>query len=75
MPMPSTVQLGRGNSRPAILFDCVAGFQDATLDRGVQRFLNELSHQTGLRLLQRRGNLQSDVGDPRDHAVRLCKPR
>ena len=49
MPMPSTVQLGAGQ----LLIDrsfsvAVTGFHDASLDRGVQRFVAQLSAQTGI---------------------------
>jgi hexosaminidase len=49
MPMPSTVQLGTGQ----LLIDrsfsvAVTGFHDASMDRGVQRFVTQLSAQTGI---------------------------
>ena len=49
MPMPSTVQLGAGQ----LLIDrsfsvAVTGFHDASLDRGVQRFVAQVSAQTGI---------------------------
>src|SRR6202045_3891984 len=49
MPMPSSVQRGTGQ----LLIDqsfsaAVTGFQEATLERGVQRFVAELSQQTGM---------------------------
>jgi hexosaminidase len=49
MPMPSTVQPGTGQ----LLIDrsfsvAVTGFHDASLDRGVQRFVAQLSVQTGI---------------------------
>jgi len=51
MPMPSTVQLGTGALPIDQSFSTrVTGFQDATLERGVQRFVAELSQQTGMLL-------------------------
>jgi hexosaminidase len=49
MPTPSTVQLGTGQ----LLIDrsfsvAVTGFHDASLDRGVERFVAQLSAQTGI---------------------------
>ena len=51
MPMPASVQLGSGH----LLIDqsfsvAIAGHHDSILDRGVQRFIAELSHETGMRL-------------------------
>jgi hexosaminidase len=49
MPMPSSVQLGAGQLPIDQSFSAaVTGFQEATLERGVQRFVAELSHQTGM---------------------------
>jgi hexosaminidase len=49
MPMPSTVETGTGH----LLIDrsfsvAVTGFHDASLDRGIQRFVAQLSRQTGI---------------------------
>ena len=49
MPMPSSVQLGAGQLPIDQSFSAaVTGFQEATLERGVQRFVAELSRQTGM---------------------------
>src|SRR6267378_1048535 len=49
MPMPSSVQLGTGQLPIDQFFSvAVTGFQEATLERGVQRFVAELSQQTGM---------------------------
>src|SRR5882762_7671117 len=51
MPMPSTVQLGTGALPIDQSFStAVTGSQDATLERGVRRFVAELSQQTGMLL-------------------------
>jgi hexosaminidase len=53
MPMPSGVQAGTGELAIDRTFSIsVAGFHDAALDRGVQRFVEQLSRQTGMRLDQ-----------------------
>jgi hexosaminidase len=53
MPLPSTVQLGTGqlaiNQSFSIAF---AGAQDQRLKRGVQRFMSDLTRQTGMLLKQ-----------------------
>jgi hexosaminidase len=49
--MPSTVQLGTGQLLLTQSFSVVVtGFHDASLDRGVQRFVAQLSAQTGIPL-------------------------
>src|SRR2546429_9528955 len=49
MPMPSSVQLGTGQLSIDQFFSvALTGFQEATLDRGEQRFVAELSQQTGM---------------------------
>src|SRR5712691_6334220 len=49
MPMPSSVQLGTGQLPIDQFFSvAVTGFQEAALERGVQRFAAELSQQTGM---------------------------
>jgi hexosaminidase len=51
MPMPSMVQFGTGELPIDRSFSiAVTGFQDAALERGVQRFAAELSRQTGMLL-------------------------
>ena len=51
MPVPSSVQLGTGQLPIDRSFSAaVTGFQDATLERGVQRFIAGLSQQTGMLL-------------------------
>ena len=51
MPMPSSVQLGAGHLLISQSFSvAVSGHRDPILDRGVRRFIAELSHETGMRL-------------------------
>lgn len=51
MPMPASVQLGTGHLLiNQSLSVAISGHRDSTLDRGVQRFIAELSHETGMRL-------------------------
>lgn len=51
MPMPSSVQLGAGHLLISQSFSvAVSGHRDPILDRGVQRFIAGLSHETGMRL-------------------------
>jgi hexosaminidase len=51
MPLPATMQLGSGHLLINQSFTvAVEGHRDSTLDRGVQRFIAELSHETGMRL-------------------------
>ena len=53
MPVPSTVQLGTGQLAINQSFSiAIAGFQDPRLKRGVQRFMSDLSRQTGMLLKQ-----------------------
>src|SRR6267378_3511598 len=54
MPMPSSVQAGVGQLPVDRSFSvAITGFRDATLERGVQRFVAELSRQTGMFLKQK----------------------
>jgi hexosaminidase len=54
VPMPSMVQFGTGELPIDRSFSiAVTGFQDAALERGVQRFAAELSRQTGMLLKSR----------------------
>jgi hexosaminidase len=51
MPMPAAVQFGAGKLRVQQSFSVVVeGSQDALLERGVQRFVAELSRETGMPL-------------------------
>jgi hexosaminidase len=51
MPMPSSVQLGTGQLLINQSFSvAISGYRDGTLERGVQRFIAEVSQQTGMRL-------------------------
>jgi len=51
MPLPSTVQLGTGHLAINQSFSIAnEGFQDQRLKRGVQRFMSDLSRQTGMLL-------------------------
>jgi len=53
MPMPSTVQIGTGQLPIDRSFSfSITGFHDGTLERGVRRFVAELSQQTGILLKQ-----------------------
>jgi hexosaminidase len=55
MPMPSSVQLGSGEFTVDRSFSAtISGFRDETLERGVQRFLIELSRQTGMPINRKR---------------------
>lgn len=54
MPMPSLVQPGVGQLPVDRSFTvAMTGFSDATLERGVRRFVAELSRQTGMFLRQK----------------------
>ncbi|SRR6266851_3215950 len=54
MPVPSSVQLGVGQLPVDRSFSiAIAGFKDVTMERGVQRFVAELSRQTGMGLKQK----------------------
>src|SRR6476646_7603309 len=56
MPMPSTLQLGTGQLLMDQSFSAaVTGVQDTTLERGVQRFVAQLSQQTGMLLKHKPG--------------------
>ena len=51
MPMPSAVQPGTGQLLIDRAFSVsVTGFHDASLERGIDRFVSELSRQTGMSL-------------------------
>jgi hexosaminidase len=51
MPMPASVQLGAGHLVISQSFSvAVSSHRDPIRDRGVQRFIAELSHETGMRL-------------------------
>ena len=54
MPMPTAVQLGVGRLPVDQSFAvAVAGLNDATLERGINRFVNELSRETGIPIKQK----------------------
>src|SRR6202171_1109513 len=54
MPMPASVQPGVGQLPVDRSFSvAITGSRDATLERGVQRFIAELSRQTGMFLKQK----------------------
>ena len=54
IPMPSFVQPGVGQLPVDRSFSvAITGFRDATLEHGVQRFVAELSRQTGMSLKQK----------------------
>lgn len=49
IPMPSVVQFGSGQLKIDRFFSiAITGFPDAALERGVQRFVAEMSLQTGI---------------------------
>ena len=51
MPLPASLQLGSGRLLINQSFTvAISGHRDSTLDRGLQRFIAELSHETGMRL-------------------------
>jgi hexosaminidase len=53
MPLPSSVQLGAGKLLIKQSFSvAISGYRDGILERGVQRFVGEISHETGMRLSQ-----------------------
>src|ERR1700730_10845535 len=54
MPMPTSVQAGVGRLPVDQSFSvAITGFKDATLERGIHRFVGELSRQTGMLLKQK----------------------
>jgi len=54
IPLPASVQLGDGRLPVDQSFSvAVTGFKDATLERGIHRFVAELSHETGMHLKQK----------------------
>jgi hexosaminidase len=56
MPMPSNVQPGKGQLLVDRSFSvAITGFRDASLDRGVQRFVAQLSSQTGILIRPKSG--------------------
>jgi hexosaminidase len=51
IPMPSSVQVGRGQLALRQSFSVkVSGYRDTTIERGVQRFLTQLFQETGILL-------------------------
>jgi hexosaminidase len=56
MPMPASVQQGSGQLLITPSFSvAVSGTHDGSLDRGVERFTEQLSRQTGIRFRQKSG--------------------
>ena len=56
MPMPSSIQAGVGQLPVDRSFSvAIMGFKDATLERGTQRFVTELSREAGTQQHPRRG--------------------
>ena len=54
MPMPTSLQPGIGRLAVDQSFSvAITGFKDATLERGMHRFVAELSRQTGMSLKQK----------------------
>ena len=57
MPMPSSVQLGSGQLPINRSFSvAISGHRDSIVDRGVQRFIAQLSKETGIRFEAASGN-------------------
>jgi hexosaminidase len=62
MPIPSSVQFGTGHLLINQSFSvAISGHRDSTLDRGVQRFIAELSHETGMRLTAAAGEEKNAI--------------
>jgi hexosaminidase len=62
MPMPSKVQLETGQLPIDRTFSVsVGGFHDAALERGVNRFVSDLSRQTGMPLNRNKGEVSHSV--------------
>src|SRR6266567_4305788 len=60
MPMPSLIEPGVGLVPVNRSFSfAITGFKDALLERGVKRFLGDLSRQTGM-LLKQKPDLSSN---------------
>ncbi len=60
MPMPSSLQLGNRQLAIKQSFSvAIAGHRDSILDRGVQRFIAELSRETGMRLKATAGEVSN----------------
>ncbi len=70
MPMPSSVQMGTARLPVTQNFAVtLEGYKEPRLDRAVDRFLRELSRQTGMPLAQRTGDSSKTVLSIRtDHA-------
>src|SRR5437667_7637585 len=59
MPLPLNVQPGAGRLQIDQSFSVsISGHRDTQLERGVERFIAQLSHDTGMRLMSR-GNGKS----------------
>ena len=68
MPVPSSVQLGAGQLPIDQSFSAaVTGFQEATLERGVQRFVAELSQQTGMLFKRKPADASPTLSIHADH--------
>jgi len=75
MPMPASVQMGSGQLAITQSFSvAVSGTHDASLDDGVQRFVTQLSNQTGIPFRTRLGaapTLQIHVDHGREAVQKL----
>ena len=68
MPVPSSVQLGAGQLPIDQSFSAaVTGFQEATLERGIQRFVAELSQQTGMLFKRKPADASPTLSIHADH--------
>jgi len=68
MPMPSSVQMAEGQMLVDGSFSvAVTGFHDASLDRGVQRFVAQLSRQTGIPFPPKPASTSSTLTIHTDH--------
>jgi hexosaminidase len=70
MPMPASIQAGGGQLSLERSFSvAMSGYRDAALDRAVQRFLAQLSRQTGIPFSQKTGGVSNPTLTIRaDHA-------
>lgn len=68
MPLPSKVQMGSGSLKIDGSFSIAfAGYREARLDRAGQRFLIELSHQTGLVFIHKTADTNATLVVTTDH--------
>jgi hypothetical protein len=75
MPMPTSVRSGAGRLSVDPSFSvAVTGFKDAALERGIGRFVAELSRETGMLLKQKTaGSASPTLLIHAAHGERACK--